>query len=53
MKQKFNNIKSQMSLECLYSRILVDKNNQVTTVIYMTKSNPIYDINEFIKAHFI
>lgn len=42
MKKENNSIKGQISLECTYERILINKENQFTTMIYNNKSIPIY-----------
>lgn len=44
MKLNNNNIKGQLSLECTYTRILVGKKTQNTSMNFNNKSNPIYNI---------
>lgn len=49
MKQNNDNIKGYLNLECIYSRILVDKNYQETTMNFCNKCEPIFIIKDFIK----
>lgn len=52
MKKKNNNIKGQIILECSYTRILVNKGIQNTTMNYSNKCSPISNITDFINEKF-